>query len=739
MVFDALNVSLVASDAISGALRNVGMAAGEAGDEAVQAGAEFGSFSSALDAVDDEAMSVAVGNRTLAESIEDVGDEATQSSGKIAGFRAALSGLGSTDAGASLNAIPDSALEAADSAETLKLRLRQAQDSAESFADNLNALNGDARDAAADAIEASDGLEGLSLRLRRAGGDAEAAADDLEKLDESTLELLDSSVASATGLRTLRTQIDEAGDDARDAADDFDRLDRAVDTLDTSSVGLTGALGPVRGRISSVAAVAGAASVPLAGLATSLGGIAAGAGAAAGGIGLLSFGGLQREAERMAATNEDLKNSTEALEQIFANFGQEVKAATEPLQTAANTEFVFSGMEGFVELAGMASESVASITPELQALASSIGGSALENAPAIFAELETTVVDLKPALEGLGSIFDMLPGAIAFLREQGVQLAPALGGLAVAFGRATAGAGAFGADLLSFVIPVLSTTLNLLGWLGGVAAAVPDPLLAGAGAAVIAAAAMATYGGVTGVAAAATSALVGAIGTLLAPVTLTIAAIAALVGATVAVISAFGLWGDIMGALAGVWNGIVGAIEFGINTFLSLYDALGLLGPVLFPAVGLFFLLGDAIGLVGDLFGWLAGIAGDVLNYIGGLIDWIVEKIGGLIDMIDAVTQALGIGGGGAVPGSDVGEVDLGALEAGEGGDDSDDSGGGGGGGPPPTAPAPTAPSSGEKTTNNYDFSGADFGGGASGPTEVQEAVQEANREDRAREDGRSA
>jgi len=75
MVFDALNVSLVASDAISGALRNVGMAAGEAGDEAVQAGAEFGSFSSALDAVDDEAMSVAVGNRTLAESIEDVGED----------------------------------------------------------------------------------------------------------------------------------------------------------------------------------------------------------------------------------------------------------------------------------------------------------------------------------------------------------------------------------------------------------------------------------------------------------------------------------------------------------------------------------------------------------------------------------------------------------------------------------------------------------------------------------------
>lgn len=608
MVFDALNVSLVASDAISDALNSVGLAASEAGDDAGEAKIEFGSFESALEEVEDEALGVAVSNQVLANSIDEIGDEATGSAVEVGGLRAALSGL---------------------------------------------------------------------------------------------------------------------DDDA--------------DILSDTAVGLTGSLGPVRGRISSVAAVAGAASVPLAGLATSLGGVAAGAGAAAGGIGLLSFGGLQREAERMAATNEDLADSGEALEEIFANFGQEVKAATEPLQTAANTEFAFSGMEGFVELAGMASTSVASITPELQELASSVGGSALENAPAIFDELETTVVELQPALEGLGSVFDMLPGAIAFLREQGVQLAPALGDLALGFGRATAGAGALGVDLLSFVIPALTTTLNLLGFLGGVAAAVPDPLLAGAGAAVIAAAAMATYGGATGVAAAATGALTAALGALTAPITAPIAAIAALVGVTTAAISAFGLWDDILGGFLGVWNGIVGAVEFGINTFLGLYDALGLLGPILFPGVAALFALRDALGLVGDLLSWLGDIAGDVFGFIGSLIDAIVEKIDGIIGVIDDVTDALGLGSGGADIGGDAGEVDLGALEAGGGSDDSDDSGGGGSSGPPPAPPAPAGASSGGSTTNNYDFSGADFGGSGGGPTEVQEAVQEANREDRAREDGRSA
>ncbi len=777
-MFDALNVSLVAQDAISRSLRGIAGAADEAGTEATAASVEFGNFGEALDAVDDEAVATAVGNRQVANAVDEVGDEATESAAQVGAFRSSLAALGSADVGsavdglgnalgqvtgggvgdqieADLDAIPDAALESASSLDVLQLQLDESKDAARGFANRLNSLEGDERDAAVSAIEASESVDALALRLRSAGGDAEAAADDLNDLDAAALQLVDDALASSAGMRTLRSNIDEAGDEASQAAREIEdlgdealqsaaksqALSASMDSTARSSSNLAARLGPIGGSLQTVGIVAGAAAPPLFGLASALGGVATGAGAAAGGLGAIAFGGLQREAERMAATSSELEDSGEAMEKIFSNWGDALSDATDPLQTVANTEFVFSGMAGVVDLVEMASESVANLAPTIRDLSSSFGSSVLENAPSIFDELEKTVRALAPMFKDWQSVIGDIPGAIAFLRKEAVQLGPALASFTGSAVRAAASVADLGSDILVFALPPLTILIDMLGFVADVAASIPKPLQAAAIASLIAAAAFATYGGVAGFAAAATGALATAVGILTAPISGTALAIAALIGAVAGIITYFGWWDDILGALIGTWNTIVGVVEWAINTFLSLYDALGLLGPVLFPGIAILTNLGKIVDWVGGMFAWLAGVAADIFGTIMDVLGMVADAVEATVSVIDAVTDAVGLDD--VVSDSDMStEVDLSSLEAesqsGDG-DDSDD-GGDDGDDPPSQPPAAAATSGGDSGGTTYDFSGADFSQTDESKTKsaVKEAVKEANREDRAREDGRA-
>jgi hypothetical protein len=348
--------------------------------------------------------------------------------------------------------------------------------------------------------------------------------------------------------------------------------------------------------------------------------------------------------------------------------------------------------------------------------------------PAIFRELLVSADRLAPLLTDLSGALRSLPGAIAFLRGEAAQLGPELGSITVSFFRAAAGVSKLGTDLLDVLLPPLALTLDLIGFVTNALAAIPQPVVVASVAFLGLAAAYSAASVAGGALLSITSALTTLLGAIFSPITVTVGAILALVAATGAIIEAFGLWDDIVGAFVGIWNGFIGAVESGINLLFDLYDALGVLGPVLLPGIAILQNFDKIVRVVGGALDTLAGIVDDVFSEIERRLNLVFDSLSVAIDRLDVVTNRLGLDGP-MTDGAASTEVDLSSLEAGGG----DGSGGGDGTG---TA---AAAAGGGTTVNNYDFSGADFSGTERGQqkTAIQKAVREANREDRAREDGR--
>lgn len=655
MVFDALNVSLVASDAISGALRSIARSAGSAGNAAAEAGVEFGSFESALDEVSDEAIGLVAGNEAVAASIDEVDDEAAEAAATAGVFSRALGGIA---------------------------------------------------DKAPAAVIAN------------------------SRVANSIDDVGDEATEAAGKLAVLRAALAVATPSVGGLTDATDGLSDAIG-------GLSATLGPFSGRLKRIGILAGALSAPVGGVISALGGVASAAAGAAGGLGLLAFAGLQKEAEELAASSDDLADSGEALEQILSNVKQAAIDALAPLQTAANAEFALAGLAGVVTLIEDAAEVTAEFAPVLRSLGTEVGADVLAAVPAILRELLVTTDRLSPLLTDLSGALRSLPGAIAFLRGEAAQLAPELGSVSVSFLRAAAGVSKLGTDLLDVLLPPLAITLDLIGFLANALAAIPQPVVVASVAFIGLAAAYSLASVAGGALLTVTSALAGILGTLFAPITVTVGAILALVAATAAIIEAFGLWDDIVGAFVAGWNSFIGAIETGINLLFDLYDALGVLGPILMPGIAVLQNFDAVVRMVGEALDTLASIADDVFSAIETRLARFAERLSFVVDLIDLATDAAGLDGEMTMSeGAASTEADLSALKAGERGDDSDQGASGpqrGGG-----AARRRAPGAGQTTVNNYDFSGADFGGEKGREkTAIQKAVREANREDRAREDGR--
>ncbi|QCC57303.1 hypothetical protein DVR14_01085 (plasmid) [Natrinema thermotolerans] len=749
-------------------MNSIASATDEAGDEAASAGVEFGAFGEALESVDDDAMSTVVGSQKAASAIDEVGDEATESaaevsalSGALSGFsgissvgsittaREALEGLSSTggigdELQSDLDAIPNAALKAADSTDVLRLSLDRAQENALGFTDTLNTLDEDERSAAANAIDASESVEALSLRLRRIGGGAEEAADDLGKLDESTLELIDDSLAASAGLQTFHAQVNDAGDEASKAAREIDDLGdealqaatktqvagAAMDDLSASSSGLAGSLGPLRGSLSTIGPLAASIAPAIVSLTGALGGLAVAGGGAAAGIAAMAGAGLQEKAENMAAASSEFEDSSEAMESIMSDFKSALSDAFEPLKTAENAEFAMSGLEGAVELAHTAADGFAQMQDTLRPLASTFGTSVLETAPAVFDEIDVTVQQLMPTLEGLTGTIEDIPAAIAWFRAQAVALQPDLGSFAGSAISATAEIGNLGTTIMQLVLPPLTVLLDVLGWTAGLLGRLPKPLAAAAAAAAVGAAAWTAYGGAVTLASISSWSLVGAIGALTAPISGVAVAVGALVGAIVGVITYFGLWDDIISTVTGGWNALVSVVEFGIEVTYAMFQALrDLVGPLAFilnPLGAVIWTidnLGKIIDWAGEMFQWFSGLVNDVVQSVMG---WIDTAISGIQDMISWAIDAAN-----AIPGVNIDfgdiqkSVELDAIKAG-GGDE-------GGENPEKQESKRTK----EEAQKHYDFRNADFGGASQNDIErtVKEAVRKANNESRARED----
>lgn len=569
----------------------------------------------------------------------------------------------------------------------------------------------------------SDALRSVSSAADQAGDAAAAAGVQFGSYEE----VLDS--ASTTGMEVyfvnqrVSNAIDEVGDQAMESAAQVGAFKSSLGGLSSSSLSLIASLGPLRGSTRAVGAAALAAAPVVASMGEALGGLATAAGGAAAGLGALAFGGLLREAERMAAASKELKSTGEALQKIFKNFGKALKDALAPLQTMANTQLTFAAMQGVVEIVRMFAEEVAALRPTLVRIGEAFGSAILDTAPAVFNQIAKTVRALTPFLLRLADAIRRLPQLFASLRAAMVRIGPELFALGAAVIHAAFALSDLGQLLGTIILPALTIGIEAFARLADMLAMIPAPAFQAIVVFVGLAAAMATYGGATALASAATTALVGAVSTLLAPLSAGIVAIAALGAALVGIISYFGWWDAIINSVKSAWNAFVGAIEWGINTLLSLYDALGMLGPVLMPGIFILTHLGDIINWVGGLFRWLGGVVQSIASQIVQILSDVATVITNVIGVLDEVTNALGLDS--MMSDLEGQGVDLSGLKADVGKSDTTSKG---------TRKKPRP-----KMEQNYDFSGADFSG--TDETHVQQAVREAiraaNRENRAREDAK--
>jgi phage-related protein len=557
-----------------------------------------------------------------------------------------------------------------------------------------------------------------------AGDEAVQSGVEFGSLGSALDQVDDEAIQMAVGMRTAKGAVDEMGDEALQAALETKALDSAMDDAATSSLGLAASMGPLRGSIGTMGPLVTGVVPPLFGLAGALGGVATAAGTAAGGIAAIAFGGLQRKAENMAAASSQFEDSSEAMQAIFEDFGSQLKEATEPLQTAANTEFAMSGLEGLIELVGIASRGFAQMSGTLREVGSMFGGEILASAPAVFDELDATLTALMPSLEALASVLGDVPLLIAFLRESTVRVQSEMIGLGGAVVDAAAGLTTLGVAILDVVLPVLNPLLSLIGWTATLIGSLPEPVLAAAGAFAVYTAVVAVYGGVAGAAAAATGVLATAVGVITAPISATAVAIGALIAAVVGVISYFGLWDDIIGVIMGAWNALVSYIEFSIETMVLVGTVIGQLIGTMWDLVLTVTGLGTILDWLGSMWDWIVGVINDAIDMIMGWIDSAIAAIQSLMDWAMSVVNAIP---GVSVDFGDIQEtINLDALKGGDPGEQED---------------SPDKVDQSEKkkeATNHYDFSGADFGGASQSQVEqtVAEAVRKANSESRAREDG---
>jgi hypothetical protein len=107
-------------------------------------------------------------------------------------------------------------------------------------------------------------------------------------------------------------------------------------------------------------------------------------------------------------------------------------------------------------------------------------------------------------------------------------------------------------------------------------------------------------------------------------------AIAALVAVVIGAIEYFNLWGEVIGFLIAVWNGLVEIIEFVVNWAIILSKAIMLLNPVTLTLIAIFGDLGSAIEWIGGILQW-------AWNLLKGFISWAAKWLGPIADAIGEV------------------------------------------------------------------------------------------------------
>jgi methyl-accepting chemotaxis protein len=504
--------------------------------------------------------------------------------------------------------------------------------------------------------------DALEANVDDLGESATAAAAQLRGLGEGTEELVDEEVVAATTSHQLADAIDEVGDESVEAAAEVGALRSSMGGLDDVGVNL----GPFTTSLSRLLPLL----APLAAGLSSVAGAAVSVGAgfsAIGGAGLgMMFGGLTSRAEELAAQSSEIEDASEGLEEIVSQFGQAARNSLQPLQTEEFEGFAMGALSGVIEILRDGAQFAADFSDELEPVLDRLGSQFWNTQPEFFAELRRTASATLPYLEDLLSyLITAGPAALRWFREEGLETVDALGSFSVQAIDTAASLASVGNVLINTVVPGLTALASAADWALEGFRALPDTLQYAAMGAAVATAAASLLAVALGSAATAGGALAAVLGVLSLPISGTTAAIAGLVGATAGVISYFGAWGDIIGELVGIYNGLIEYVEYSINLWLGLAQAIAN-AAMSFDAVA------GAVQWIGDLLDWL-----------GGVLDWAMDKLEGVAEFVNDLAEAIGqVIGSVADAADEAGGVSLDEYKA--GGDGEGEDGSGGGPGEPP-------------------------------------------------------
>ena len=512
------------------------------------------------------------------------------------------------------------------------------------------------------AAEVADHLE---ANINQLGDSATATVAELHHLGESAEALVDDQVAAATTTHELADEVDDLGDESIEAAAGVGSLETSVGGLDNVGVNF----GPFSTSVARLLPMLAPLAAGLFSVAGAAGAVGAGFGAIGGvGLGML-FGGLTSRAEELAAQSSEIEDASEGLEEIFSQFGQAAQNALEPLQTEEFEGFAMGALSGVLEILRDGAQFAADFSSELKPVLDRLGSQFWNTEPEFFAELGRTASATLPYLERfLSYLITAGPAALRWFREEGLETVDALGSFSVQAIDTAASLASVGNVLINTVVPGVTALAGAADWALETFRALPDPLEYAAIGAAVAAVAASGLAVALGSATTAAGALAAVLGVLSLPISGTTAAIAALVGATAGVISYFGAWGDIVGMLVGIYNGFIEYVEYSINLWLGLAQAIA-------NAAMSFGFVASAVEMVGGLIDWL-----------GGLLDWVVGKLKGVAEFVKDLAEAIGEVIDSVADATDeAGGVSLDEYKAGGDGDGED--GSDGGPGEPPDNP----------------------------------------------------
>lgn len=726
MADEILSALITGEETISSALDDVEKALRGAAGTATAAATQFAALSEIVDTTEEQvddlrnafgglAITAAAAGGVLEgteDSIDDVGDQATTSMAQLAGLEAVMS---------TMTAMPD--------------RDRDIDIDIADLDDLSRTLD----------IDTEGFIRALGLTDELGDEMVEAGAQS-HILSEGMDETATSSVRMAGALKVADKAIDETGDEALKSAAELSFLQGTM--LGVEGTGGHLDLGPLSLTLSSIAPVVTLLIATLGSLASALVGLAGASLGLAGVLGGALMGGLIGIGEQLAATSDEAETAMEGIQLFFERVGKSIKDALEPLQGPVFQDFALESVRGLVHFISDAAVWVERLFTELKPVIDALGESFWHNEPEVFAAMEESVLALMPALEDMFTfLFRNTAPAIDFFTDQALALEDPLADLSLALIDLGVELFEIGSVIVRVVAPAFKTLTDALAPALDMFTDLPMAMQEG----VIAGLALITIFGplerlaaflVTRVgpglismasaalgASSATGALSAALGAISLPISGTVLAIGAAIGAIVAIMNHFGMWGTMLDWWQAKWNFFVEAVEFGANTLFMLHDALGPLAPLLMPGVAIMRNFGEIIQFVGGLIDWLA-------TKLRQLADMVATTFKPLIDMIKRIDAEVGRRGG----------VDLSGFKAGGG-----DGGGpnvpsvtpsGTGGGPRGGGRTPTPGRAGgrrpgaqpyQDNTYNITVEGASAGQDAAIQQAIREAIRQANDEERRR------